>query len=163
MNKSKSKQQNHQLHKSTSKNEKSNIDIPHSKQGKLKVHKSTRPFGKDITNTFKQSYPYLGINPHLTNKLDNPLPQIINNNQQKKEHSPKKISSIISKGVYDSSKMSSSTANTKKNISGLNSINSNNNKKIARIPYESNYVKNKIKSSFTQAKISNSNTILNQL
>jgi hypothetical protein len=161
MNKSKSKQQNHQLHKSTSKNEKSNIDIPHSKQGKLKVHKSTRPFGKDITNTFKQSYPYLGINPHLTNKLDNPLPQIINNNQQKKEHSPKKISSIISKGVYDSSKMSSSTANTKKNISGLNSINSNNNKKIARIPYESNYVKNKIKSSFTQAKISNSNTNTN--
>ena len=161
MNKSKSKQQNHQLHKSTSKNEKSNIDIPHSKQGKLKVHKSTRPFGKDITNIFKQSYPYLGINPHLTNKLDNPLPQIINNNQQKKEQSPKKISSIISKGVYDSSKMSSSTANTKKNISGLNSINSNNNKKIARIPYESNYVKNKIKSSFTQAKISNSNTNTN--
>ena len=64
MNKSKSKQQNQQLHKSTSKHEKSSIDIPHSKQGKLKVHKSTLPFGKDITNTFKQRYPYLGLNPH---------------------------------------------------------------------------------------------------
>ena len=161
MNKSKTKQQNHQLHKSTSKNEKSSIDIPHLKQTKLKVHKTTRPFGKDITNTFKQSYPYLGLNHHLTNKLDNPLPQILNNNPPKKENSPKKISSIISKGVYDSSKMSSSTANTKKNISGLNSINSNNNKKITRIPYDSNYMKNKVKSSFTQAKISSSNTNTN--
>ena len=93
------------------------------------------------------------------NKLENPLPQIINN-QPKKENSPKKISSIISKGVYDSSKMSSSTANTKKNISGLNSIN-NNNKKITRIPYDSNYMKSKIKSSFTQSKFSNSITNTN--
>ena len=160
MNKSKSKQQNHQHHKSTSKNDKSSIDIPHTKPGKLKVHKSTRPFGKDITNTFKQSYPFIALNPHMTNKLENPLPQIMSNNPSKKEHSPKKISSILSKGVYDSSKMSSSTANTKKNISGLNSIN-NNNKKIARIPFESNYMKNKLKGTFTQAKISNSQTHTN--
>ena len=160
MNKSKSKQQNHQHHKSTSKNDKSSIDIPHTKPGKLKVHKSTRPFGKDITNTFKQSYPFIALNPHMTNKLENPLPQIMSNNPSKKEHSPKKISSILSKGVYDSSKMSSSTANTKKNISGLNSIN-NNNKKIARIPFESNYMKNKLKGTFTQAKISNSQTNTN--
>ena len=158
--KSKSKQQNHQLHKSTTKKEKSSVDMPHSKQSKLKAHKSTRPFGKDITNTFKQSYPYFGLNVHIANnKLENPLPQIINN-QPKKENSPKKISSIISKGVYDSSKMSSSTANTKKNISGLNSIN-NNNKKITRIPYDSNYMKSKIKSSFTQSKFSNSITNTN--
>ena len=105
-------------------------------------------------------YPYFGLNVHIANnKLENPLPQIINN-QPKKENSPKKISSIISKGVYDSSKMSSSTANTKKNISGLNSIN-NNNKKITRIPYDSNYMKSKIKSSFTQSKFRNSITNTN--
>ena len=79
MNKSKSKQQKTQFHKSTTKKESSNQEIPHTKPSKLKVHKSVRPFGKDITNTFKQSYPYLGLNPHLTNKLENPLPQIPSN------------------------------------------------------------------------------------
>ena len=69
--KSKSKQQNHQLHKSTTKKEKSSVDMPHSKQSKLKAHKSTRPFGKDITNTFKQSYPYFGLNVHISRNKDN--------------------------------------------------------------------------------------------
>ena len=41
-----------------------------------------------------------------------------------------------------------------KNSSDLNSV--NNERKLGKIPYESNYIKNKIKSSFTQAKITNS-------
>ena len=156
MNKSKSKQQKSQFHKSTTKNDNSNTEIPYAKQSKLKVHKSVRPFGKDITNTFKQNYPHLGSNPHLTNKLENnPLPQITNN-PSKKNNSPKKSSSLISKAIYDSSKMT--TANTKKNNnSGLNSI--NNEKKLNnKIPYDSNYIKNKIKNSSTQGKLVNSNT-----
>ena len=161
MNKSKSKQQKTQFHKSTTKKESSNQEIPHTKPSKLKVHKSVRPFGKDITNTFKQSYPYLGLNPHLTNKLENPLPQI-SNIPSKKNDSPKKSSSLISKAIYDSSKMTSAITK-KNNNSGNSNLNSiNNEKKLNnKIPYDSNYIKNKIKNSFTQGKMTNSNTNIN--
>ena len=160
MNKSKSKHQKSQNHKSNIKKEISSSEIPPNKTVKLKVHKSTRPFGKDITNTFKQSYPYLAINQHLTNKLDNPLPHI-QNVSQKKNNSPKKLSNVLSNGISDSIKMFTSTVNTKKINSGMNSI--NNEKNINRIPYDSNYLKNKIKNSYTQAKITNSSNTTNNL
>ena len=35
------------------KEQKNLIDIQNPPSHKLKIHKSTRPFGKDITNTFK--------------------------------------------------------------------------------------------------------------
>ena len=152
MNKSKSKQAKFQMHKHSSKKEKINLEIPYTKNNKLKVHKSTRPFGKDITNTLKQNYQYLGLNPHLTSKLENnPLPKISNFPSKKTQNSPKRT---VIKGIHISSKMSSSTANTKKNSSELNSV--TNDKKINRVPYDSNYIKNKIKSSYTQAKIASS-------
>ena len=160
MNKSKSKHQKSQNHKSNIKKEISSSEIPPNKTVKLKVHKSTRPFGKDITNTFKQSYPYLALNQHLTNKLDNPLPHI-QNVSQKKNNSPKKLSNVLSNGISDSIKMFTSTVNTKKINSGMNSI--NNEKNINRIPYDSNYLKNKIKNSYTQAKITNSSNTTNNL
>ena len=34
-------------------------EIPHPKNHKLKIYKSGRPFGKDVTNTFKQNYPLM--------------------------------------------------------------------------------------------------------
>ena len=152
MNKSKSKQAKSQMHKHSSKKEKINLEIPYTKNNKLKVHKSTRPFGIDITNTLKQNYQYLGLKPHLTSKLENnPLPQISNFPSKKTQNSPKRT---VIKGIHISSKMSSSTANTKKNSSELNSV--TNDKKINRVPYGSNYIKNKIKSSYTQAKIASS-------
>ena len=40
---------------------KEKIDIPHPKNNKLKIYKSGRPFGKDVTNTFKQNYPLIPI------------------------------------------------------------------------------------------------------
>ena len=157
MNKSKSKQAKSQLHKNSIKKEKASPENPHSKQNKLKVHKSTRPFGKDITNTLKQNYPYLALNPHLTNKPENsPLPQISNFPTKKTQNSPKRT---LIKGIHTSSKMSSSTANTKKNSSELNSV--TNDKKINRIPFDSNFIKNKIKSAYTQAKITNSSNNYN--
>ena len=156
MNKSKSKQAKSQFHKNSTKKEKSPMDNHYTKPNKLQPHKSTRPFGKDITNTLKQNnYPYIALNAHLSNKLDNPqLPQISNIPPKKSINSPKRASGILIKGVYNSSKMNSSTANTKKNSSELNSV--NNDKKINRIPYDSNYLKSKIKSTYTQAKITNS-------
>ena len=48
-----------QLHMKQSKKEK--IEIPHPKNNKLKIYKSVRPFGKDVTNTFKQNYPLMPI------------------------------------------------------------------------------------------------------
>ena len=60
-----------QLNTKPSKKEK--IDIPHPKNNKLKIYKSGRPFGKDVTNTFKQNYPLMKVssfNPnHLINKV----------------------------------------------------------------------------------------------
>ena len=38
------------------------IEIPHPKNNKLKIYKSGRPFGKDVTNTFKQNYPLMPVN-----------------------------------------------------------------------------------------------------
>ena len=152
MNKSKSKQAKSQLHKNSTKKEKSIQEIPYSKPSKLKVHKSTRPFGKDITNTFHSNIPYPVLNPHISNKIENsPLPQISNFPSKKMQNSPKRT---IIKAIQSSSKINSSTANTMKNSSDLNSV--NNERKLGKIPYESNYIKNKIKSSFTQAKITNS-------
>ena len=152
MNKSKSKQTKSQLHKNSTKKDKSNLDIPYSKPNKLKMHKSTRPFGKDITNSFHPNIPYPVLNPHMTNKLENsPLPQISNFPSKKMQNSPKRA---IIKAIQSSSKMNNSTANTMKNSSELNSVKNEN--KLAKIPYDSNYIKNKIKSSFTQAKINNS-------
>ena len=152
MNKSKSKQAKSQLHKNSTKKEKSIQEIPYSKPSKLKVHKSTRPFGKDITNTFHSNIPYPVLNPHISNKIENsPLPQISNFLSKKMQNSPKRT---IIKAIQSSSKINSSTANTMKNSSDLNSV--NNERKLGKIPYESNYIKNKIKSSFTQAKITNS-------
>ena len=157
MNKSKSKQAKSQIHKNSTKKEKTSPEIPYAKQNKLKVHKSTRPFGKDITNTLKQNYPYLALNPHLTNKPENsPLPQISNFPTKKTQNSPKRT---LIKGIHTSSKMTSSTANTKKNSSELNSV--TNDKKISRIPFDSNFIKNKIKSAYTQAKITNSSNNYN--
>ena len=152
MNKSKSKQAKSQFHKNSTKKEKSIQEIPYSKPSKLKVHKSTRPFGKDITNTFHSNIPYPVLNPHISNKIENsPLPQISNFPSKKMQNSPKRT---IIKAIQSSSKINSSTANTMKNSSDLNSV--NNERKLGKIPYESNYIKNKIKSSFTQAKITNS-------
>ena len=157
MNLSKSKQTKSQIHKNSTKKEKTSPEIPYPKQNKLKVHKSTRPFGKDITNTLKQNYPYLALNPHLTNKPENsPLPQISNFPTKKTQNSPKRT---LIKGIHTSSKMTSSTANTKKNSSELNSV--TNDKKISRIPFDSNFIKNKIKSAYTQAKITNSSNNYN--
>jgi len=157
MNKSKSKQAKSQIHKNSTKKEKTSPEVPYPKQNKLKVHKSTRPFGKDITNTLKQNYPYLALNPHLTNKPENsPLPQISNFPTKKTQNSPKRT---LIKGIHTSSKMTSSTANTKKNSSELNSV--TNDKKISRIPFDSNFIKNKIKSAYTQAKITNSSNNYN--
>jgi len=157
MNKSKSKQAKSQIHKNSTKKEKTSPEIPYPKQNKLKVHKSTRPFGKDITNTLKQNYQYLALNPHLTNKPENsPLPQISNFPTKKTQNSPKRT---LIKGIHTSSKMTSSTANTKKNSSELNSV--TNDKKISRIPFDSNFIKNKIKSAYTQAKITNSSNNYN--
>ena len=60
------------LHLIQSKKEK--IEIPHPKNNKLKIYKSGRPFGKDVTNTFKQNYPLMPIssfNPsHIPNKVN---------------------------------------------------------------------------------------------
>lgn len=62
-----------QINLKNSKKEK--IDIPHPKNNKLKIYKSGRPFGKDVTNTFKQNYPLLPINSfnsnNVTNKVSN--------------------------------------------------------------------------------------------
>ena len=62
-----------QLNFKNSKKEK--MDIPHPKNNKLKIYKSGRPFGKDVTNTFKQNYPLLPIssfNPsHMPSKVSN--------------------------------------------------------------------------------------------
>lgn len=61
------------LHLKQSKKEK--IEIPHPKNNKLKIYKSGRPFGKDVTNTFKQNYPLMPIgsfNPsHIPSKVRN--------------------------------------------------------------------------------------------
>ena len=141
MNKSKSKQTKSQLHKNSTKKDKSNLDIPYSKPNKLKMHKSTRPFRKDITNSFHPNIPYPVLNPHMTNKLENsPLPQISNFPSKKMQNSPKRA---IIKAIQSSSKMNNSTANTMKNSSELNSVKNEN--KLAKIPYDSNYIKNKIK------------------
>ena len=48
-----------QINMKQAKNEK--INIPHPKTNKLKIYKSGRPFGKDVTNTFKQNYPIMGM------------------------------------------------------------------------------------------------------
>ena len=62
-----------QLNLKNSKKEK--MEIPHPKNNKLKIYKSGRPFGKDVTNTFKQNYPLLPIssfNPnYLLSKVSN--------------------------------------------------------------------------------------------
>ena len=61
------------LHLKQSKKEK--IEIPHPKNNKLKIYKSGRPFGKDVTNTFKQNYPLMPINSfnpsHIPSKVRN--------------------------------------------------------------------------------------------
>ena len=49
-----------QLHLKQTKKEK--VLIPHPKNNKLNIYKSVRPFGKDITNSFKQNYPIIPIN-----------------------------------------------------------------------------------------------------
>ena len=106
MNKSKSKQAKSQLHKNSTKKEKSIQEIPYSKPSKLKVHKSTRPFGKDITNTFHSNIPYPVLNPHISNKIENsPLPQISNFPSKKMQNSPKRT---IIKAIQSSSKINSS-------------------------------------------------------
>jgi hypothetical protein len=60
-----------QINTKQTKNEK--IEIPHPKNNKLKIYKSGRPFGKDVTNNFKQNYPLMPVssfNPnHLTSKV----------------------------------------------------------------------------------------------
>ena len=120
-------------HKHHLKKDQNNIDILNPPSHKLKIHKSTRPFGKDITNTFKQKYPNLALNSNITNKINYSLPKVSS------------IQSIKNNNNNNSSSKISSTANTKKN---------NN------TPYEYNYYKyskNKIKSTFTQTKINNPN------
>ena len=128
--------------------EQKNIDIPTTQLHKLKIHKSSRPFGKDITNTFKQKYSNLALNSNITNKVNYSLP---------------KVSSIQSIKNNNSSKMSS-TANTRKNNTGFNSTNNNNTKSGTPYEYNNNYnynlTKNKIKSTFTQAKVNNSNNAI---
>ena len=53
---------------------KEKTEIPHPKNNKLKIYKSVRPFGKDVTN-IKQNYPMIPItsfNPnHISNKVRN--------------------------------------------------------------------------------------------
>ena len=89
MNKSKSKQAKSQFHKNSTKKEKSIQEIPYSNPSKLKVHKSTRPFGKDITNTFHSNIPYPVLNPHISNKngikTDEKI-KIIRDNEQNKNN-----------------------------------------------------------------------------
>ena len=59
---------------------KEKTEIPHPKNNKLKIYKSVRPFGKDVTN-IKQNYPMIPIssfNPnHISNKVRNFLIYII--------------------------------------------------------------------------------------
>ena len=43
------------------KNKKERLDIPHPKVNILKNYKSIRPFGKDITNNFKNNLPIMPI------------------------------------------------------------------------------------------------------
>ena len=137
MNKSKSKQTKSQLHKNSTKKDKSNLDIPYSKPNKLKMHKSTRPFGKDITNSFHPNIPYPVLNPHMTNKLENsPLPQISNFPSKKMQNSPKRA---IIKAIQSSSKMNNSTANTMKNSSELNSVKNDYDKIKNRVNLPDNY------------------------
>ena len=52
---------------------KEKTEIPHPKNNKLKIYKSGRPFGKDVTNNIKQNYPIIPIasfnQNHISNKV----------------------------------------------------------------------------------------------
>lgn len=50
---------------------KEKAEIPHPKNNKLKIYKSGRLFGKDVTNTFKQNFPLVPISSFGGKKVPN--------------------------------------------------------------------------------------------
>lgn len=53
------------------------MEIPHPKNNKLKIYKSGRPFGKDVTNTLKQNYPLMPINSFNPSNIPSKVRQLI--------------------------------------------------------------------------------------
>ena len=55
---------------------KEKTEIPHPKNNKLKIYKSVRPFGKDVTN-IKQNYPMIPISSFNPNGSKSAFCQIL--------------------------------------------------------------------------------------
>lgn len=158
---SKTKSKNLMPHLNIKPQKKEKIEVPHpTNNNKLKVYKTNRPFGQDITNNIKPNYPLIPMGSFHKNKL-NKVDMLSKASApgKNKTNSSKKKSSSKQKISQELSKMS--TTNTKKtNKINSNSIMKEQKNRVVKDQF-SDMLKNKTKSSSMQRKIQSTKSEIN--